>query len=117
MSSLKPPGDVDRLPKWAQSYIQTLEMHLFETQEALDGDRNGYHGTDTIAADSVHGDRTLRPGARVRFNLYDTPRNQYPHEYIEVRREGDSIVVHGGNLLHIHPTAGNACTITVRMDR
>lgn len=103
-----------KLPRWARLRMGSLERQRDELRKVVQGFRDQHPGTDTFISNYGESDTTLPKGARVRFNLYDIVDRAYSHDYVVVRREGNHIDIHGGDMLEIHPTAGNGIEVSIR---
>lgn len=101
----------DRLPKWAQREIRTLQMHLRSAKQTLQ--QMGPQGdSDTVASDCTREWRLPR-GSSVRFALA-------PGFVIQCRHDAENACVHVGacgtigGRLDIEPRAANLIYARVR---
>lgn len=108
----------DKLPKWAQQYLDRLRMALAQQVELAEGARldTDPDGSDAII-DFYH-DTPIGLGQdpRVRFK---TPRDEvlrYWGDYIDVSLTHDKkgVVVQGGDSLSVQPVASNVVEVKLR---
>lgn len=102
----------DRLPKWAQRRIAHLERDLASAIEKLTA---GPDQSDTFAVVwAGDQDRPLGEGTTVRFDLPAS--DSHPRRYVNVRVEGDKVVVHGSDTFTIVPQSSNVIYVRPRDD-
>jgi hypothetical protein len=97
-----------RLPKWAQEELAGLRRQVTRERK-LNAELRGEVGeTNTHVQNYGSDDQPVTNNARVQFRLgerYD--------QYVTVHVEGDSLWLHGGRFLTIHPHVSNAFRVSV----
>lgn len=97
----------DRLPKWAQTRINTLEANLVGVQAKLSA---GPTDSDTFADPYSSAPRPLGTGTRIEFRFYAGPGGSLIAHLIDGR-----LRIQGGDRITILPSHSN--TIDIEMGR
>lgn len=97
--------DVTKLPKWAQTRIDTLERNNAYLKAVL---AEGPEDSDTFADPYSDSPRPLGKRTMIRFDVGDSSR-----EHFDVRLEGDVLEVYGGSALMLRPHAANVVKLKI----
>lgn len=107
----KPRGDVTKLPKWAQGYIELLQRYLRESEDAttrLVGDASEEPGSVSFT-DHLRPARPIPPGHKIYFHF--APRVVSPSyisaRYLDDQFNGDGVEVGADRRILIEPRATN----------
>lgn len=104
-----------KLPKWAQEELRDLTRKLDERTQERDSLRSETPPSNiAVNPRGILGDPDgyLDDGDRIEFSFPDR-RGEDRRRTIQVRREGDYLLIHGTDSLTISPSASNVVTIEV----
>jgi len=109
-------GNIEKLPKWAQSHIKVLEMRLREQRERKEELEALYRGegeTNVILVDHTNGDKPLPKNSTIRFKTG----KQQDWENIDIRVDRRGMLeVRGMRGISVRPEAANMIRIKVERD-
>lgn len=91
----------EKLPKWAQRELRRLRVDLAYAHDRLSA------GPDSLVTANPFSDAPthLENDANVEFGL--------PNGYVRVKIMGDTVEVHGSDLLSIEPRASNVVSLRI----
>ena len=111
---IEPKGDVGRLAKWAQRYIETLTSRIRELEKSLAAASSTHPNSNVVLRGRNHDDPDigLRPDSTVYFYAGDGNRDRLTN-MIEVRHDHDNpdriyIASYGSRGLRIITSASNS---------
>lgn len=110
---IEPKGDVSKLPKWAQRYIESLTREVSDLEKSLDAASSIYPNSNVVLRGRRHHDPDigLRPDSTVFFYAGDG--REPLTNMIEVRHDHENpdrlrIASYGSRGLRIITSSGNA---------
>lgn len=102
------PEQEAKLPKWAQNELYRLRTNeTYWKAQALAGPEQ----SNTFVVQDGESIKPLGDSPNIRFNL-----GPDWHEKIEVRVEGNRVLVYGGDTLAVMPRSSNYCEIRLTHD-
>lgn len=98
-------GDRSKLPKWAAQEMERRERDVAYWEERATA---GPDDSDTFARNVSGNDTPLGQERTIRFQV-----GPEWWQYIDVRKQDNSVIIHANAMVNIHPSASNAFNVTL----
>jgi 23S rRNA-/tRNA-specific pseudouridylate synthase len=108
---VKPRGDIEKLPKWAQRYVKVLEQRVEDYEAKL---AEGPENSNVFADPYADVPRPLGESPVIEFNVTNVTFPNGRPNWITVRYEDEhTLNINCSNTMVIHPRASNSIEVKV----